>query len=207
MRSTTPPRQLAPLASARAPAPLAYPLGVGWSKIPSGHRTPSNVGGGCILREKFSYTPTSEFDPAVLSYLITQPRMVVSGAVGAITAVQAGEKEAWKQDNQDKLGAAKTAERHLVVYIDLTNGLPWAAITDCAPPLAVPKLPPEITHLWPVAARDRRMSLSRLARKHQRTLGQLTDYHQPCDESSRPGLLRSLCIRLVLNRIHLFGLQ
>lgn len=76
---------------------------------------------------------------------------VGGGAVGAITAVQAGEKEAWKQDNRDKLGAAKTAERHLVVYIDLMNGLPWVALTDFAPPLAAPKLPPEITHLWLVA--------------------------------------------------------
>jgi len=73
------------------------------------------------------------------------------GALGAITAVEAGEKEAWKQDNREKLGAANTAERHLVVYIDVANGLPYVALTDFDPPLAVPKLPPEITRLWLLA--------------------------------------------------------
>src|ERR1022692_114665 len=70
------------------------------------------------------------------------------GAVGASTAIAAGEKEAWKQDNRKKLGAAKTAERHLVVYIDPMNGLPWVALTDFRPPSALPNLPEEITDIW-----------------------------------------------------------
>jgi hypothetical protein len=70
------------------------------------------------------------------------------GALGAITAVKAAEKEAWKQDNRKKLGASKTAERHLVVYIDPTNGLPWVALTEFEPPPAVANLPEEITSIW-----------------------------------------------------------
>jgi hypothetical protein len=70
------------------------------------------------------------------------------GAVGASVAIEAGEKEAWKQDNRKKLGAARTSERHLVVYIDPMNGLPWVALTDFEPPSALPNLPEEITHIW-----------------------------------------------------------
>jgi hypothetical protein len=73
------------------------------------------------------------------------------GALGANTAVEAGEKEAWKEDNREKLGSAKTAQRHLVVYIEVANGLPYVALTDFDPPFAVAKLPPEITHLWLLA--------------------------------------------------------
>ncbi len=70
------------------------------------------------------------------------------GAVGANIAIDAAEKEAWKQDNRKKLGAARTSERHLVVYIDPMNGLPWVALTDFEPPFAFPNLPEEITHMW-----------------------------------------------------------
>jgi hypothetical protein len=70
------------------------------------------------------------------------------GAVGASVAIKAGEKEAWKQDNRKKLGAARTSERHLVVYIDPINGLPWVALADFEPPSALPNLPEEITHIW-----------------------------------------------------------
>jgi hypothetical protein len=73
------------------------------------------------------------------------------GAVGASIAIEAGEKEAWEKGNRDKLGAAKTAERHLVVYIDAMNGLLWVPLTDFDPPSALPNLPQEITHLWLVA--------------------------------------------------------
>ena len=70
------------------------------------------------------------------------------GAVDAITAVEAGEREAWKEDNREKLGAAKTTERHLVVYIDAGNDLPWTALTRFGPPAVTPKIPGEITNLW-----------------------------------------------------------
>lgn len=70
------------------------------------------------------------------------------GAVGPSTAIAAGEQEAWKQDNRDKLRAAKTVEHHLVVYIDAMNGLPWVALTDFEPPSTLPSLPTEITSLW-----------------------------------------------------------
>lgn len=40
------------------------------------------------------------------------------------------------------------AERHLVVYIDPMNGLPWVALTEFEPPFTLPNLPKEITDLW-----------------------------------------------------------
>jgi len=70
------------------------------------------------------------------------------GAVGADCAIDAGKTEAWKEDNRKKLGAAATDERHLVVFIDVTNGLAWTAPIDCDPPLTLPELPPEIDHMW-----------------------------------------------------------
>jgi hypothetical protein len=76
---------------------------------------------------------------------------VGGGGVGARIAIEAGEKEAWKKDNREKLHAAKSAEHHLVVYIDAMNGLPWVALTDFEPPFILPNLPQEITRLWLVA--------------------------------------------------------
>jgi hypothetical protein len=70
------------------------------------------------------------------------------GAVGPSDAVEAGEREAWKADNRRKLGAAKTNERHLVVYIDPMTGLPWMALTEFEPPSIPPNLPMEVTTLW-----------------------------------------------------------
>jgi hypothetical protein len=70
------------------------------------------------------------------------------GAVDSNLATEAGEIEAWKQDNRKKLGTAQASERHLVVYIDVLNGRPWVALTDFEPPFAFPNLPPEITHIW-----------------------------------------------------------
>ncbi len=83
----------------------------------------------------------------------TSPRIFIAsplggGAVGPSIAIQAVEKEAWKQDNRKNLGAAKTAEHHLVVYIDVMNGLPWVALTDFEPPSTLPNLPEEITCIW-----------------------------------------------------------
>ena len=78
------------------------------------------------------------------------------GAVGPSIAINACEKEAWKQDNRKKLGAAKSAERHLVVYIDAMDGLPWVALTDFEPPSTSPNLPEEITCVWLVAHGDKK---------------------------------------------------
>lgn len=89
------------------------------------------------------------------SVILTQASPVIrvaspvgGGAVGPSIAIEAGEREAWKQDNREKLGAARTAERHLVVYIDTMNGLPWVALTDFEPPSTLPNLPAEITWIW-----------------------------------------------------------
>ena len=70
------------------------------------------------------------------------------GAVGPSLAIRVGEIEAWKDDNRRKLGAAITPERHLVVYVDPSNGLPWTALTSFTPPSCLPNLPAEITTLW-----------------------------------------------------------
>jgi hypothetical protein len=70
------------------------------------------------------------------------------GALNASTAIEAVEREAYKADNRKKLSAAGTAETHLVVYIYMTNYLPWCALTDFAPPPELPRLPPEITDIW-----------------------------------------------------------
>ena len=70
-----------------------------------------------------------------------------AGAVGPRLAIKTGETEAWKEDNRKKLGAAKTAERHLVVYIP-AGSLPWSALTSFEPPAILPRIPEEITNLW-----------------------------------------------------------
>lgn len=73
---------------------------------------------------------------------------VSGGAVGPTTATKAAEHEAQKQDNRKKLGIANTGERHLVVYVDVRNGLAWTALTSFTPPSILPTLPVEITHIW-----------------------------------------------------------
>jgi hypothetical protein len=92
--------------------------------------------------------------PTLLTPIIRIALPSGGGAVGASVAIEAGEKEAWKQDNRKKLGAARTSERHLAVYIDPMNGLPWVALTDFEPPPAFPNLPEEITHIWLVGGAE-----------------------------------------------------
>ena len=70
------------------------------------------------------------------------------GAPGADTVIEAGEKEAWKDDNRKKLAKAKTDERHIVVYIHISNGLARMALTSFEPLPTPPRLPSEITHIW-----------------------------------------------------------
>ena len=80
------------------------------------------------------------------------------GAVGACLAIDAGEKEAWKDDNRKKLNKATTEERHLAVYMDVGNPAVWNALT-CgffALPNCCPNLPTEITHLWLIGPHDSR---------------------------------------------------
>jgi len=69
------------------------------------------------------------------------------GWVSPVVAIAAAEKEASKIDNRQKLGFAKTQQRHLAVYVDVTNGA-WAVLKACKPPSTLPKLPAEITHIW-----------------------------------------------------------
>jgi len=92
------------------------------------------TGGGVI---------SSEIEPTIQ---IAFP--IGGGAVGATTATETGEREAWKPDNRKKLGDSQMSERHLVVYIDAGSGLPWTALTSFAPPSIVPQIPDEVTHLW-----------------------------------------------------------
>ena len=98
------------------------------------------TGGGVI---------SSEIEPTIQ---IAFP--IGGGAVGATTATKTAERESWKSDNRKKLGAATTAERHLVVYLDAGNGLPWTALTSFAPPPITPNIPDEVTHLWLIGHAD-----------------------------------------------------
>jgi hypothetical protein len=68
------------------------------------------------------------------------------------SATDAAEREI--EPNKEKLGRATTKERHLVVYIDLTTGEAWSAMTRFPPPPVVPTLPAEVTHLWLIAQTD-----------------------------------------------------
>lgn len=85
--------------------------------------------------------------------------------VGASLAIEAVEKVAWKPDNRQKLGAAKTNERHFVVYMGPGLGQPGIPLAGFSLPPALPKhstdcpapgcygeaggcIPQEITNLW-----------------------------------------------------------
>jgi hypothetical protein len=70
------------------------------------------------------------------------------GRVSANTTVEAALREAYKADNPAKLAAANTNQRHLVIYVDPTNYLPWKALLDSGPPSESPKLPTAITDIW-----------------------------------------------------------
>jgi len=97
----------------------------------------------CDFKIQFGSVVREETPPKIY---IRSP--VRGGAVGPSAAIEAGEREAWKEDNRRKLGAAKTEERHLFVYIDPMNGLPRIALTDFEPPSVLPNIPEEITHIW-----------------------------------------------------------
>lgn len=70
------------------------------------------------------------------------------GAIGPETATEAVSLEAMKSDNRHKLGRTGAQERHLFVYVDAINFLPWAALREFDPSvLKPPSLPDEITDL------------------------------------------------------------
>jgi hypothetical protein len=57
--------------------------------------------------------------------------------------------EANKPDNKKKLAkAGLDLERHLFVYIDPTNYLPWKVLIDTSTIDAIATLPTEMTHIW-----------------------------------------------------------
>jgi hypothetical protein len=70
---------------------------------------------------------------------------VSSGLVNEAVTV-----EAFKHDNRLKLAAARTAERHLFVFVDVLNHRVWTPLVHLDPAAVVPELPEEITHIWAV---------------------------------------------------------
>jgi|SRR5208337_1308660 len=94
------------------------------------------------LRIVFGSVISSDGEPT-----IEIGRPIGAGAVGPRLAIGAGEREARKQDNRKKLGVAKTAERHLVVYMP-AGSLPWNALMSGVPPSTLPNIPEEITDIW-----------------------------------------------------------
>lgn len=69
-------------------------------------------------------------------------------AVGdSLALIHAG--EACMEENREKLGAAKTAERHLVVYVHPQSNARSSTFTVSQPPEeTLPTLPQEITNIW-----------------------------------------------------------
>jgi hypothetical protein len=83
-----------------------------------------------------------------------KPEIIISrypsgASVGASCATDAAEKEI--APNKEKLGRATAKERHLVVYIDQSNGKAWIGMESFAPPSSKPNLPEEVTHIWLIA--------------------------------------------------------
>jgi hypothetical protein len=75
------------------------------------------------------------------------------GAIGQTSPTSAAEREIGP--NKDKLGKATTKERHLVVYVDMSNDQQWIGMTSSEPPNRIPNLPTEITHLWQIAQTEK----------------------------------------------------
>ena len=67
---------------------------------------------------------------------------------------QAIETEANKDDNKKKLAVYSDRERHLFVYLDARNFLPWRVIIHNDPPTDGPSIPTEVTHVWVAAIND-----------------------------------------------------
>lgn len=69
-----------------------------------------------------------------------------AGVVDSEVAVRAALKEVCKKVAKTKFDGVK--ERHLAIYIDPTNYLPWKALVDCEPPSEPPRLPDPFTDIW-----------------------------------------------------------
>lgn len=59
--------------------------------------------------------------------------------------------EATKEDNRKKLRASGAPQRHLFVFVPMSNFMPWVALRDQDPPQDPPPLTDEVTHIWAVA--------------------------------------------------------
>jgi hypothetical protein len=70
------------------------------------------------------------------------------GFSGPSLLLEAVEREAIRADNRKKLAAAQTSERHMLVYVDSNNFLPWRSFWHFEPPSVLPQLSPEITDVW-----------------------------------------------------------
>jgi hypothetical protein len=61
--------------------------------------------------------------------------------------------EAEKPDNREKLARSGASERHLFVYVDPSNALPWMCFREMRSG-QLPSLPAEITYVWACAPYD-----------------------------------------------------
>ncbi len=81
--------------------------------------------------------------------------LTLPGGGGEITpehVQEAVKEEVEKDDNRKKLDLAGSKERHLFIYVDGVDYLPWASLRDTDPSsLEPPQVPPEITHIWVAA--------------------------------------------------------
>jgi hypothetical protein len=66
---------------------------------------------------------------------LDQPFRAAGGAMGAINVFKAVNCEAWKKDNRRKLSASGCFERHLLVYMPLTNPEVACVLADFQPPI------------------------------------------------------------------------
>jgi hypothetical protein len=64
------------------------------------------------------------------------------------SVVEAVEIEAHKPDNIAKLERSGATERHLLVWVDVDNALPWQDLDRGQLPVALPSLPAAVTTVW-----------------------------------------------------------
>lgn len=70
------------------------------------------------------------------------------GQVTSTEVAKAALRETQKQDNRSKLRASGKLQRHLFVYVDPANYLPWVSLVDCDPPAGAFHCAKEITDVW-----------------------------------------------------------
>jgi hypothetical protein len=99
------------------------------------------------------------------------------GSVSPDKFWRAIEVEAKKGDNIQKLSKFLDRERHLFIYFDSRNILPWRVLVTQKPQLDIPFIPAEITHVWAAAIPDSgdRAIVWRMERnKNWRSLAEVT---------------------------------